>query len=133
MLRKRREQQQMNGKNNWLMDFVINNDDLIRDISVDFPPEVDRMIAQLKVIAQDFPRQREIAAALDGSPSLEYLVQYRRRQFTSLWLQYACLPDEEKAATDLLNGGNSCAPTNNVPQSTSRNIKHGGWREHRRD
>jgi hypothetical protein len=97
MLRKRREQQHMmNGKNNWLMDFVINNDDLIRDISVDFPPEVDRMIAQLKVIAQDFPRQREIAAALDGSPSLEYLVQYRRRQFTSLWLQYACLPDEEK-------------------------------------
>jgi hypothetical protein len=99
MLRKRREQQHMmNGKNNWLMDFVINNDDLIRDISVDFPPEVDRMIAQLKVIAQDFPRQREIAAALDGSPSLEYLVQYRRRQFTSLWLQYACLPDEEKDA-----------------------------------
>jgi hypothetical protein len=83
---------------NDLMKFVINNDDLIRDINVDFPPEIDRMIAQLKVILQDMPRQRQIAAALSGSPSLEYLVQYRRRQFTSLWLQYACLPDAEKDA-----------------------------------
>jgi hypothetical protein len=49
----------MNGKNNWLMDFVLQNDDLIR--SVEFPPKIDRMIAQLKMIAQDFPRQREIA------------------------------------------------------------------------
>jgi hypothetical protein len=93
----------MNGKNghqNWMMDFVINNDDLIRDISVEFPPEVDRMIARLKVIAQDMPRQREIAATFaKGTPSLEWLVQYRRRQFTSLWLEYACLPtDAEKDA-----------------------------------
>ena len=73
---------------NDLMKFVINNDDLIRDISVEFPPEVDRMIAR---------RQRQIAATFaKGTPSLEWLV--RRRQFTSLWLQYACLPDAEKDA-----------------------------------
>jgi hypothetical protein len=87
-----------NGHQNWLMDFVRENDDLIRDPSVEFPPKIERMIAQLKIISQDMPRQRAYAATLDGSPSLEWLVAYRRRQFTSLWLQYATLPDEEKDA-----------------------------------
>jgi hypothetical protein len=98
----------MNGKNGKIPDLVMNdfarfvrdNDDLISDINVDFPPEVERMIAQMKVILQDFPRQQEIAATFArGRPSLEWLVAYRRRQFTSLWLQYATLPtDEEKDA-----------------------------------
>ena len=84
---------------NDLMKFVIENDDLIRDISVDFPPKIERMIVQMKIVLQDMPRQQEIAATFaDGTPSLEWLVAYRRRQFTSLWLQYAMLPDAEKDA-----------------------------------
>ena len=47
--------------------FVRDNDDLISDINVEFPPNVERMIAQMKVILQDFPRQREAAATLSGS------------------------------------------------------------------
>jgi hypothetical protein len=81
---------------NDLMKFVIENDDLIRE--VEFPPKIDRMIGRLRVISQDFPRQRDYAATFaNGTPSLEWLVAYRRRQFTSLWLEYACLPtDAEK-------------------------------------
>ena len=83
----------------WMMDFVRDNQDLIRDINVDFPPHLERMIARLNVIMQDLPRQQEIAATFArGTPSLEWLVAYRRRQFTSLWLQYAMLPDAEKDA-----------------------------------
>jgi hypothetical protein len=91
----------MNGKNGHLslMDFVRNNPDLIRDPFVEFPPDVERMIARLKVISEDLPRQQEIAATFaNGTPSLEWLVAYRRRQFSLLWLEYACLPDEEKDA-----------------------------------
>ena len=83
-----------------MMDFVRNNLDLIRDPFVEFPPDVNRMIARLKVISEDLPRQQEIAATFsNGTPSLEWLVQYRRRQFSLLWLEYACLPtDAEKDA-----------------------------------
>lgn len=90
----------MNGKNGHrpnMFDTILADRSLL--LSDDWPPEVSRMIAKLKIIEQDFPRQREIAATFaKGTPSLEWLVQYRRRQFTSLWLQYACLPDEEKDA-----------------------------------
>lgn len=92
----------INGKNGhgWMMDWVRDNQDLIRDINVDFPPKVERMIARLNVILQDQPRQQEIAATFArGTPSLEWLVHYRRRQFSLLWLEYATLPtDEEKDA-----------------------------------
>jgi hypothetical protein len=92
----------MNGKNGHgsLMDFIRDNPDLIRDPFVEFSPMVEHMIARLKVISEDLPRQKEIAATFArGTPSLEWLVQYRRRQFTSLWLEYACLAtDAEKDA-----------------------------------
>ena len=92
----------MNGKNIScsLMDFVRNNPDLIRDPFVEFSPKVEHMIARLKVIDEDLPRQKEIAATFaTATPSLEWLVQYRRRQFSLLWLEYACLPtDAEKDA-----------------------------------
>jgi hypothetical protein len=82
-----------------LMDFIRDNPDLIRDPFVDFAPDVERMIARLKVISEGLPRQESIAATLaSGTPSLEELVQYRRRQFSLLWLEYACLPDSEKDA-----------------------------------
>jgi hypothetical protein len=59
----------------WMMDFVRDNQDLIRDINVDFPPHLERMIARLNVIMQDLPRQQEIAATFArGTPSLEWLV-----------------------------------------------------------
>ena len=48
----------------WMMDFVRDNQDLIRDINVDFPPHLERMIARLNVIMQDLPRQQEIAVNL---------------------------------------------------------------------
>ena len=53
----------------WMMDFVRDNQDLIRDINVDFPPHLERMIARLNVIMQDLPRQQEIAATFArGTP-----------------------------------------------------------------
>jgi hypothetical protein len=81
-----------NGKTNgepiWLQ--------LLRNPWVEFPPDVENMLIRAKIVYEEFPRQQEIAARLKSNPSLDWLVDERRRTFASLALQYAMLRDDER-------------------------------------
>jgi hypothetical protein len=67
-----------------------------QNLSLRFQPDVELMLIQYKIAVTEMPRQRAISKMLDSNPSLEWLVAERRRQFASVALQYAILPDDQR-------------------------------------
>jgi hypothetical protein len=60
--------------------------------------KIDTLVALCKIANEEMPRQRYIADwyASNHPPSLDFILDERRRQFQMLALQYAMLPDDWK-------------------------------------
>ena len=133
------ERKQRRSVMNDLMKFVIENDDLIRDISVDFPPKIERMIVQMKIILQDMPRQQEIAATFARDPSLSGRGRYRASADS---LRSGCNTrcSQMRRRMHFVDGDRGVVRMETLVEKsgsgrrdTSRNIKHGGWRDRSSD
>jgi hypothetical protein len=63
----------------------------------DWDEKIDTMLTLLKIANEEMPRQKMAAAVFDeGVPSIDWVLDYRRRQFQLLALDYAMLPDDWK-------------------------------------
>jgi hypothetical protein len=64
----------------------------------DWSEKIDTMLTLCKIANEEMPRQRYLADwyASNHPPSLDFILDERRRQFELLALEYAMLPDDWK-------------------------------------
>jgi hypothetical protein len=72
-------------------------DESCQSLSRKFPEKIDAMLALYRMATEEMPRQKMAAAVFaEGPPSIDWVLDYRRRQFQLLALEYVMLPDDWK-------------------------------------